>query len=79
VEGYIEALAKADLPIKDPGKKNVLDKALQLSNAGDYAHALHLLNELVHDVAYPGVEEWALQAPTRKYEVELLTEQFSAS
>ena len=76
VEGYIAALAKADLSIKDPGKKNVLDKALQLSNAGEYAHALHLLNELVGDVTYPGVEEWALQKPLRKYEVELLTEQF---
>ncbi len=75
VETYITRLRTADLPIKDPGKKNVLDKAEQLSGQGEYAHALQLLNGLVRDVKYPGVEAWALQTPTRKNEVELLTEQ----
>ena len=78
VYDYIKALRGTDLPVKDPHKTQALDKAQEHADNDRYAEALKLLNVLVKNVSYPGVAEWALQPASRKYEVELLTEQLFA-
>ncbi len=78
VDQYIDALTKAQLPVDPANKKALLDEARKLWKENKYPGAMMVLNALTRDVAYPGVDEWALEGPSRKYEAELLTEKFVA-
>jgi len=78
VDQYIDSLAKAQLPVDPAHKTALLDEARKLWNQNNYAAAMMVLNALTRDVKYPGVDEWALDGPSRKYEAEMLTEKFIA-
>ena len=78
VEAYHKALTKAELPLDKTAKDAALTKAIGFSNDGKYAVALAILNDLVKDVKYPGVPDWVLDQAARRYEVEMLAEQYTA-
>lgn len=78
VDQYIDALAKAQLPGDPAHNAALLAEARKLWKENKYPNAMMVLNALTRDVKYPGVDEWALDGPSRKYEAELLTEKFVA-
>jgi hypothetical protein len=77
VEGYIGALSKSAQIKAIPGSDAALQTAQRHSDKGEYPQALAVLNDLVKDIAYPGVEAWVLDPAQRKYRVEMLIEQYT--
>lgn len=78
IEDTISALARTVLPAGPQAQTAALQTAQKLSNQGSHGEAMAILNDLVKDVIYRGVPAWVLDRPARKYEVEMLTEQYAA-
>ena len=78
LNNWLAALAKAKLPITDDHKKKWLGDAERFFKAGKPEEALKIINAMARTVQYPGVADWALDAASRKYELEFFGEQCHA-